>query len=120
MRVRNISKIVLYYVIIHRKHIGKTIVVHNLKRRLYHDKSSKPADLPIGVFLRNHVKGKIDDTWNPEPYKIVGQHYPDKHVYVAESLKRDGVTKTVNREHILHSRELVPAVETGTGNINGN
>ena len=31
MRVRNISKIVLYYVKIHRKHIGKTIVVHNLK-----------------------------------------------------------------------------------------
>ena len=30
MRVRNISKKVLYYVIIHRKHIGKTIVVHNL------------------------------------------------------------------------------------------
>ena len=30
MRVRNISKIVLYYVKIHRKHIGKTIVVHNL------------------------------------------------------------------------------------------
>ena len=31
MRVRNISKIVLYYVVIHRKHIGKTIVVHNLE-----------------------------------------------------------------------------------------
>ena len=31
MRVRNISKKVLYYVKIHRKHIGKTIVVHNLK-----------------------------------------------------------------------------------------
>ena len=30
MRVRNISKIVLYYVKIHRKHLGKTIVVHNL------------------------------------------------------------------------------------------
>ena len=30
MRVRNISKIVLYHVKIHRKHIGKTIVVHNL------------------------------------------------------------------------------------------
>ena len=29
MRVRNISKIVLYYVKVHRKHIGKTIVVHN-------------------------------------------------------------------------------------------
>ena len=34
MRVRNISKIVLYYVIIHRKHIGKTIVVHNLYREI--------------------------------------------------------------------------------------
>ena len=33
MRVRNISKIVLYYVI-HRKHIGKTIVVHNLYREI--------------------------------------------------------------------------------------
>ena len=31
MRVRNISKIVLYPMKIHRKHIGKTIVVHNLK-----------------------------------------------------------------------------------------
>ena len=31
MRVRNISKIVLYHVKIHRKHIGKTIVVHNLE-----------------------------------------------------------------------------------------
>ena len=38
MRVRNTSKIVLYYVKIHRKHIGKTIVVHNLKtlKSLYH------------------------------------------------------------------------------------
>ena len=82
---------------------------------MYHDKSSKPADLPIGarVFLSNHVKGKIYDTWNPEPYKIVGRPYPDKHVYVAESLKRDGsLLLAVNREHILHSRELVPAVET--------
>ena len=34
MRVRNISKIVLYYVKIHRKHIGKTIVVHNLNQRV--------------------------------------------------------------------------------------
>ena len=35
MRVRNISKIVLllYYVKIHRKHIGKTIVVHNLEEK---------------------------------------------------------------------------------------
>ena len=31
MRVRNISKIVKSYMKIHRKHIGKTIVVHNLQ-----------------------------------------------------------------------------------------
>ena len=30
MRVRNISKMVLCYVKIHWKRIGKTIVVHNL------------------------------------------------------------------------------------------
>ena len=34
MRVKNISKIVLYYVKIHRKRIGKTTVVHNLKTHL--------------------------------------------------------------------------------------
>ena len=37
MRVREISKIVLYYVKIHRKHIGKSIVVHNLKEAMYLD-----------------------------------------------------------------------------------
>ena len=31
MRVRNISKKVKSYMKIHRKHIGKTIVVHNLQ-----------------------------------------------------------------------------------------
>ena len=31
MRVRNISKEVKSYMKIHRKHIGKTIVVHNLQ-----------------------------------------------------------------------------------------
>ena len=34
MRVSNISKMVLYYVKIHMKHIGKTIVVHNLYREI--------------------------------------------------------------------------------------
>ena len=34
MRVRNISIMVLCYVKIHRKRIGKTIVVHNLKTPL--------------------------------------------------------------------------------------
>ena len=34
MRVRNISKNVKGYMKIHRKPIGKTIVVHNLESRL--------------------------------------------------------------------------------------
>ena len=48
MRVRNISKIVLYYVIIHRKHIGKTIVVHNLKP-VTHDATSWMRLIVYGV-----------------------------------------------------------------------
>ena len=34
MRVSNISKKVQYYVKIHRKHIGKSIVVYNLYREI--------------------------------------------------------------------------------------
>ena len=51
MRVRNISKIILYHVKIHRKHIGKTIVVHNLNHNA--------LDLEHMLVNRNIQTGRV-------------------------------------------------------------
>ena len=80
-----------------------------LKRRNKVNEGIADAEIPIGgrVFLKSHPQGrnKIQDIWDPRPYKVVERRKYNE--YVVENLKGDPKSKRVHRSQMLDSRQLV-------------
>lgn len=82
-----------------------------LKRRNRVNQMANDKPLPVGarVFRRNHCKGrcKIQDIWNPIPFKVTGTC--DNNVYIVVPVD-GGIEKKVHRSEILDSRSLVECI----------
>jgi transposase InsO family protein len=90
---------------------GAYMEKQSLSRLKRLNKRRKELPIPIGtrVFLRNRVKGrnKIQDVWDPVPYKVV-ERPNEGQVYKVKPADGFGPSKMINRADILDSKELCP------------
>ena len=84
------------------------IQLKSKQRKSRHDKKAKSHELHIGnyVLLRNRVLGrnKIQDMWNPTPYKVIARIESDGSVYVVQRADDTGAARTINRVDLLPYR----------------
>ena len=87
-----------------------------LQRQKGRNTKATACDIPLGsrVYIKNHHQGrhKMQDIWNPKPYRVVAKPNPDGHVYTLEPLDEDGLPRNVHRSEILNSKHLVVSEPT--------
>ena len=81
------------------------------KRQARHNLLADATDLPIGrrVLVRDRTirgRNKMQDTWLPNPYRVIGRKDPDSKVYTVEPLNGQGGLKKVNRTELLDTKAM--------------
>ena len=81
------------------------------KRQARHNLLADATDLPIGrrVLVRDRTirgRNKMQDTWLPNPYRVIERKDPGGNVYTVEPLTGQGGLKTVNRTELLDTKAM--------------
>ena len=81
------------------------------KRQARHNLLADATDLPIGrrVLVRDRTirgRNQMQDTWLPNPYRVIERTDPGGNVYTVESLNGQGGLKTVNRTELLDTKAM--------------